>query len=440
MSDDLRPSQAPQTSTAEGWLSDRITSVDAGLRSVTSLDGPPLAPAHTSPYIRLQFVNVYVRDQERSLRFFVDRLGFTLLLDVRFASGNRWIQVAPPHGTASLALILPRPELGEESLVGHSAPVTFLTEDMEGTYRKWSGQGIRFSMPPQNPSWGGTFCRFEDPDGNPFVLVGFDEATREIEDQRRALAKRQEAERRAAQELEIARQVQSRLFPQQKPAFPSLDYDGACIQARAVGGDYFDFLNLAGDRLGLVVGDIAGKGMPAALLMANLQAAIRSQAVAASLRLDHFLSGVNRLLFQNTETAAYATLFFAELNPAAGQIRYVNCGHVPAFLLRAGGALERLPPTGTVLGLFEDWDGAIDATPFATGDVLALCTDGITEAAGQNGIEFADEGLADALRRGAGRSACDLVRSITNEVLRFSGQERHDDITLIVARSIPTAA
>jgi serine phosphatase RsbU (regulator of sigma subunit) len=374
------------------------------------------------------------------MRFFVEQLGFSLILDVRFASGNRWIQVAPPEGTAGLALLLPRAELGEESLVGHSAPVTFLTEDVEATYRKWSERGVRFTMPLQRPSWGGTFCRFEDPDGNLFVLVGFDEATQEIEEQRRAHAKRQEAERRAAQELEIARQVQSRLFPQQKPEFASLDYDGACIQARAVGGDYFDFLNLGGNRLGLIVGDIAGKGMPAALLMANLQAAIRSQAVAAFGHLDQFLSGVNRLLFQNTETAAYATLLFVELNSARGRIRYVNCGHVPALLLHVNGALERLAPTGTVLGLFENWDCAIAETSFGLGDVLALCTDGITEAADQNGIEFGDEGLANALRCSSRQSAQDLVRSITHEVLRFSGQEQHDDITLIVARSIDTAA
>jgi len=149
---------------------------------------------------------------------------------------------------------------------------------------------------------------------------------------------------------------------------------------------------------------------------------------------------VNRLLFQNTETAAYATLLFVELSPAGGRIRYANCGHVPAFLLRADGALERFPPTGTVLGAFENWNCAIGETPFGTGDVLALCTDGITEAADQNGIEFGDEGLANALRCSSRQApAQDLVRSITPEVLRFSGHEQHDDITLIVARSIDKA-
>ena len=219
-----------------------------------------------------------------------------------------------------------------------------------------------------------------------------------------------------------------------------MDYDGACMQARVVGGDYFDFLSLDGGRLGLIVGDIAGKGMPAALLMANLQAAIRSQTVSGSSHLDRILSAVNRVLFQNTETAAYATLLFAELNPSDRRIRYVNCGHVPAFLVRGNGDLERLPPTGTVLGLFENWGCEIGETSFGRGDVLALCTDGITEAEDENGIEFGDEGLVNAIRCSSSQPARDLVRSITDDVLRFSQQEQHDDITLIIAKFIDTAA
>jgi serine phosphatase RsbU (regulator of sigma subunit)/uncharacterized glyoxalase superfamily protein PhnB len=437
MSDDPQPPAELQPSTGSGWLRDKIVSVDTGRAG----DWPgrmAVAVGDGARYLRLQFVNVYVRDQERSLRFFMDRLGFSLVTDVRFASGNRWIQVAPPDGTASLALVLPRADLNEEGLVGHSGPITFLTEDIDGTYREWAERGVEFTIPPQKPAWGGTFCRFEDPDGNLFVLVGFDEATREIEKRRRERAEREEAERRAAQELEIARQVQARLFPQQKVEFASLDYDGACRQARAVGGDYFDFLNLDGGRLGLIVGDIAGKGMPAALLMANLQAAIRSLAVAGSGQLDRFLAAVNRVLFQNTETAAYATLFFAELHPAAERIRYVNCGHVPAFLLRGNGELERLPPTGTVLGIFENWDWAIGETSFGPGDVIALCSDGITEAADADGIEFGEEGLANALRCCSKLPARDLVRSITDDVLRFSREEQHDDITLIVAKFVDT--
>jgi serine phosphatase RsbU (regulator of sigma subunit)/catechol 2,3-dioxygenase-like lactoylglutathione lyase family enzyme len=447
MSEDRQPPETPEAR-AYDWLRDQIVSVDTPSSGPGGPNRFTSVPANAARYLRLQFANVYVRDQERSKRFFVEQLGFTVNVEVRFASGNRWIQVAPPDGTASLALVLPRPELGEEGLIGNSAPITFLAEDVEGIYREWSGRGVRFTTQLQRPMWGGTFCRFEDPDGNAFALAGFDEASREIENLRREQAQREDAERRAAQELEIARQVQARLFPQQKPEFQSLDYDGACVQARAVGGDYFDFLHLDGGMLGLVVGDIAGKGMPAALLMANLQAAIRSisssalngEPASGALPLDRLLAVVNRLLFQNTETAAYATLVFAELNPAAGRIRYVNCGHVPAFLLRKDGSLERLAPTGTVLGLFENWDCAIAETPFAAGDVLALCSDGIIEAENVEGMEFGDEGLMRALRGGSGQSARELVRSITNDVMQFGGSEQHDDITLIVARYLETTA
>lgn len=416
------------------WIGDEIVSVDAPEAGSERANRITAVSENAARYLRLQFVNVYVRDQERSKRFFVEQLGFSLVMDVRFASGNRWIQVTPPDGTASLALVLPRAEFGEEGLVGNSAPIAFLAEDVEATYEEWRGRGVRFTTALLRPSWSGTFCRFEDPDGNPFVLAGFDDTTREIETRRREQAGRQEAERRAAQELEIARQVQARLFPQRKPEFASLDYDGVCLQARVVGGDYFDFLDLDGGRLGLVVGDIAGKGMPAALLMANLQAAIRSQAVSGAGYLDRLLSGVNRLLFHNTVTASYATLLFAELNPLAGRIRYVNCGHVPALLTRANGDLERLEPTATVLGLFEKWDCAIAETSLGAGDSLALCTDGITEAADAAGIEFGEEGLANAIRRGVGQRAKELVRSITDDVRRFGEQEQRDDITLIVAK------
>src|SRR5207248_2905002 len=162
----------------------------------------------------------------------------------RFASGSRWIEVSPPDGTAVLALVRPMKSFNEDHLIGNSGIVTFLTEDVDRTYREWSERGVQFTIPPQTPAWGGTFCRFVDPDGNSFVLVGFTEATRSIDERRRAYAQRLESERRVAQELEIATQVQARLFPQSLPVVPGLDYAGACVQARSIGGDYYDFLKL----------------------------------------------------------------------------------------------------------------------------------------------------------------------------------------------------
>ena len=123
----------------------------------------------------------------------------------------------------------------------------------------------------------------------PFELIGSDEMSREIEAQRRAGAEKLQAERRAAQDLEIAKMVQARLFPQMLPEFPTLDYAGVCTQALSVGGDYYDFLDLGQDRLGLVVGDISGKGIAAALLMANLQANLRSRTALAVESPEQFL-------------------------------------------------------------------------------------------------------------------------------------------------------
>ena len=140
---------------------------------------------------------------------------------------------------------------------------------------------MRFVQPPQPQLWGGTFATFTDIDGNVFELLGSDEISREIEAQRRAASERLETERRVAQELEIAKQVQARLFPQTAPSLQTLDYAGVCIQARHVGGDYYDFLSFGPGRVGLVLGDISGKGIAAALLMANLQANLRSQLAMA---------------------------------------------------------------------------------------------------------------------------------------------------------------
>src|SRR5262249_15312598 len=154
--------------------------------------------------------------------------------------------------------------------------------------------------------------RFEDIDKNSFALVSFDEMTQAVEAQRRATAEKLEAERRAAHELEIAKRVQARLFPQIFPSLKTLDYAGICIQARQVGWDYYDFLNLGQERLGLVLGDISGKGIAGALLMANLQANLRSQCIAGLDDPQRLLRSVNQLFFDNTADSSYATLFFGE--------------------------------------------------------------------------------------------------------------------------------
>jgi len=410
--------------------------------------------APPQPHLRVHAINIYVRDQDRSLRFYLDQLGFNLAFDARFGSGGRWVAVSPPDGSAVLMLIAPKRKSQEYKLIGRATQVAFVTEDVLAKFHEWRNRGVRFGHPPrlrrfkyerpagaaspppaeEAPIWGAVFTRFKDVDGNSFALVGFDEVSREVEAQRRALAQRQEAERRAAQELEIAKQVQARLFPQELPLLKTLEYAGVCIQARQVGGDYFDFLTLGRDRLGLVIGDIAGKGIAGALLMANLQANLRSQCAIAHDQPQRFLRSVNQLFFENTADSAYATLFFAEYDDRAGRLRYANCGHLPALLLRRDGALERLDSTCTVLGLFKAWDCTIDERRLQPGDTLALYTDGVTEAFNEAGEEFGDQRLVESLRLHRGQSPQAMVAAIADAVRQFSPHEQYDDITLIIAQ------
>jgi len=293
---------------------------------------------------------------------------------------------------------------------------------------------VRFEGPPQAQLWGGTFARFTDEDGNSFELLASDEMSREIESQRRAAEEKLEAERRAAQEMEIAKQVQARLFPQILPAVKTLDYAGVCIQARHVGGDYYDFLTLGPERLGLLIGDISGKGIAAALLMANLQANLRSQFSLARDEPHCFLQCVNQLFYENTVDSAYATVIFAEYDGMTRRLRYANCGHLSALLLHGDGSLERLESTGTVLGLFKDWEGPTVECQLSPGDILALYTDGVTESFNPDGEEFGEERLVDALKRHREHPARTIISSIVADIQLFSPDEQHDDITLIVAK------
>ena len=387
-----------------------------------------------NPYVRLQQVTIYVRDQERSLKFFLDQLGFSVAYEARLDTGEHWVAVTPPYGTAILALVTPKPNSEEYGFIGRHSQITFLTEDVNATYHGWSERGVRFHHPPLKPSWGGTFTSFEDVDGNSFGLVGFGDATRDLEAHRRAVADKREAERRLAQELEIARQVQARLFPQAHPPLKTLDYAGICIQAREVGGDYYDFLSLGRNQVGLVIGDIAGKGIAASLLMANLQANLRSQCAIALDQTERLLRSANQLFFENTTASAYATLFFAEYDDGLQRLRYANCGHLSGLLLRNDNSLELLNSTGTVLGLFEEWDCALEERQIYPGDLLVLYTDGVTESFNAAGEEFGEQRLVEALRKHCELSPSALVNAIVNDVKQFSPLEQHDDITLVVAR------
>jgi serine phosphatase RsbU (regulator of sigma subunit)/catechol 2,3-dioxygenase-like lactoylglutathione lyase family enzyme len=429
------------------------------------------SPPREPPHLRLHCVNVFVRDQDRSLRFFVDQLGFNIAFDTRVQTGERWVGVAPPDGAAILALIVPKPNSEQYKLIGRATQVVFVTEDVTAKFHEWSKRGVHFQATPrlkriryqfqsaqspaagatpntqltavnrpgmllgeETPVWGGIVARFRDIDGNSFSLVSFDELTHAMEAQRQVAAAKQEAERRAAHELEIAKHVQSRLFPQVQPPLKSMEYAGVCIQARKVGGDYYDFLDLGQGRFGFVIADISGKGIAAALLMANLQANLRSLCTLDKTQPDHLLRSVNKLFCENTSDGAFATLFFGEYDDAARRLRYANCGHLPALVLRVDGSVIGLDATGTVLGIFRKWECEVGECQLAPGDILALYTDGITESFDAAGDEFGEQRLVDSLRRHRTTPPQDALANIVDEVLHFNPREQHDDITLILAK------
>ncbi len=251
-----------------------------------------------------------------------------------------------------------------------------------------------------------------------------------------AIRKQADSERRRKSELEIAATVQQKLFPRAARRLSTIDYAGHCVAARGVGGDYYDFLDLGEDRLGFVLADVSGKGIPAALLMANLQACFRTQAAAGVSRPADLLKIVHSHFYTSTSSDRFATLFFGAYDDRTRRLRYANCGHCAPLLLRAGGELIKLEPTATVLGAFEEWNCGEEEVSLNAGDTLLLYSDGVTEAANSAGDEFAEDRLARILRESSAPATGDLVREIVKAVSTFSGAARTDDITVVAIRGV----
>jgi len=388
------------------------------------------------PTLRIHHVPVFVSDQDRSLAFFCDTLGFSLLTDHRSENGDRFVLVEPPDGNAALALLTPKSDSPARALIGGSRGTVLVTNDIEAVFRVWQDRGVPFlGNRPADEVWGGFTATFDDPDGNRFVLAAWDAVTREVEAQRAAALARREAEQRAAMEVTLAREVQARLFPRNVPHFESFDCAGKCLPARHVGGDYYDFLDLGNGRVGVVVADVSGKGIAAALMMANLQANVRSQAALAGDDLETAIKTVNSLFCDNSPDASFATLFFAVFHTRTGRLVYANCGHEAALLIRRQGAMERLASSSQVIGMFRNWSCAIEECCLEPGDILAIATDGIVEAANAGGEEFGERGLIEALAANANGDPRVMIDAILEEVRTFSRTgEQHDDITVVVAR------
>jgi serine phosphatase RsbU (regulator of sigma subunit) len=244
-----------------------------------------------------------------------------------------------------------------------------------------------------------------------------------------------DVKKRRANQMAIAREVQRKLLPQHMPRLESLDYAGSCEPAWTVGGDYYDFLDKGDGRVGFVLADVSGKGVSAALLMANLQGSIRSQYVVALEDLGELFRSVNKLFYESVMEGFFATLFFAEYFDATRRLRYVNCGHCPALLVHSDGYCEKLCATATVLGMLESWDCAVGEATLSCGDILVVYSDGVTEARNGSGEFFGEDRLLAAVQANASLPATHLVKAIAAAAHSFGGKEQDDDLTLLVARA-----
>ncbi len=245
--------------------------------------------------------------------------------------------------------------------------------------------------------------------------------------QQEALLHQQEQEREIAE----AKAIQEKLLPREIPQMPGYGIASAWQSARLVGGDYFDILPLDTKTLGLCIADVAGKGMPAALLMSNLQAAVRglsSLSVAPNLLCNR----LNSIVYRNTESDRFITFFYAHLEALTRRLLYVNAGHNAPFVVRSDGSHERLREGGTVLGVYASREYEMGSTQLFPGDRVILFTDGVTEACNPAGEEFGEARLLRLLQDCRTLSAGALQAKILREVAEFGGGRWQDDATLLV--------
>lgn len=258
-----------------------------------------------------------------------------------------------------------------------------------------------------------------------------------LENGRLTEAIKEEARAREKQnrDLELAREVQERLFPQEFPAIPGLEYAGACRAALGVGGDYYDFIPMSNGGLGIALGDVSGKGIPAALLMATLRAFLRGQAIDQETDLSAVIANLNRLVFESSAQNRYATFFLGAYDSGSRVLRYVNAGHNAPMVIRGGNEVVRLEAGGSVVGLMREGAWEPGQVRLERGDLFVAFTDGISEAMNQADDEWGEERLIDAAR--AMRTA--PVKTILENIVRsadgfVAGAPQYDDMTLIVAR------
>ena len=251
------------------------------------------------------------------------------------------------------------------------------------------------------------------------------------------LAEVEQAERLHAKELEQAAEIQARLLPTQAPDVPGVDLAGYNAACHTVGGDYYDFLPYPDGRVGLLVGDVAGKGMPAALLMSSLQARVQVLFDDPT-NLAALVTRLNRIISSNCPTNRFITFFIGVLDPNTGELTYVNAGHNPPLVAHADGTVEKLEGTGLILGILPMATYQQGVCHMDVGDALLLFSDGVTEPVSPDADEeFGEDRLAQVLATLRDQSADSIIACINQKVDEFTGGAPPlDDITLVVAKRV----
>jgi phosphoserine phosphatase RsbU/P len=235
-------------------------------------------------------------------------------------------------------------------------------------------------------------------------------------------------------ELEIAREVQDRLFPQEDVLLSGIECCGKCRPAQVVGGDYYDFLRTPTGNLAIAIADVAGKGISAALLMASLQASLRGQLMPGPHQIAMVMRNVNRLVYELSAANRYATVFYCEYDPETRVLEYVNAGHNAPFLLRDG-TVQRLQTGGAAVGLFLDMNYESTRFPLQRGDLLLAFTDGITEALDVSGDEWGELRLLQAIENCVHLSGQQVIGRVFSFIESFtSGAPQYDDMTLVALK------
>ena len=239
-------------------------------------------------------------------------------------------------------------------------------------------------------------------------------------------------------DLKMAREVQKAFIPQNPPSIPGLEFETFYKPAHSVSGDYYDFFRVSSGQWGIAIGDVSGKGMGAALVMASLQASVRAQAQQSHSDPAIAMKRVNQLLHESSPIHFYASLFYAEYDPPTRTLAYVNAGQNPPIVIRCQcgqSKVFRLEPDGLPVGLFENSSYKSVSFQLEAGDILVACTDGITETERHDGELWGQRRLEELFSTCARRTPQHVVQSIVREVSVFGmGRAPKDDVTLIVLR------